>query len=256
MTTSIKDNELLYHYTSMDAVCGGMLTKDGISFRLTHYAYLNDRSEFDLGRDLFRTRLKGSAREYVQYMGDEPRYILSLSRKKDFLPMWSMYGKNGNGLMLGLKAEKVYQQTGGVLFDCLYCDENFNLDKDEDEEYIKASLNVYYTIKEKIGCVEIATQHLHKKLNELVPLVKSNYFSYEEEVRLALSADNYSVSYRSIGNMLIPYISILLPKDFLRKIMIGPTLETQRAKESIRMYLDSMGYKHVKLEISKAPYRG
>ena len=38
--------------------------------------------------------------------------------------------------------------------------------------------------------------------------------------------------------------------------MIGPTLDTNQAKQSLEMFLGDMEYKNVKIEISKAPYRG
>lgn len=257
MLESNVNTDLVYHYTSIDAVCDGIITEQGLSFRLTHYAYLNDRREFYLGRDLFRQRLKGSVRDYVNLMEKESHYILSLSHKKDFLPMWSMYGRNGNGIMLSLTSDMIYKSTGGVLMDCMYCDEKFNFGKLEDEQYIQSCIKVYETIKGKHGCIEQAQEHLHKKLNEVVPLIKSDYFAYEEEARLVIASDTQRrEKYRSTGNIIIPYVLVTLPKASLKRIMIGPTLDTERAKRSLRMFLDSKGYSNVKIDVSKAPYRG
>ena len=248
---------LLHHYTSLDAICGGLLSKEGLSFRLTHYAYLNDKREFDLGRDLFTIRLNGAQKEYIQFMNKEPYYILAFSRQADFLPMWSMYGKNGNGIMLSLKTDDIFNSVGSVLAEYMYCDEKFNFKNPEHEDYIKEIIKSYYQIKSSGKYDDVGTYHIRMKLNEMVPLIKSNYFSYEDEIRLVLKEeDKRKVSYRTNGKIIIPYITKMLPKESLGKNTIGPTLDATRTKQSLRMYLDYMEYDDVKIEISNAPYRG
>lgn len=250
-------SEHLYHYTSIDAVCGGIITKEGLVFRLTHYAYLNDTKEYDLGREVFSNRLKGAEKEYLEYVKSKPSYILSLSQKQDFLPMWGMYGKNGSGLMLGLSTDDLFNFVGTGLDECKYCNDNFIFDNDEDEAHITACIATYEKIKAKKIYDDVATYHLRRKLDELIPFIKSNYFAYEKEVRLAIKANkNDNISYRSIGNIIVPYITIILPKNILRKIMIGPTLDAKRVEQSLKLYLDDMGYEDVSIEVSHAPYRG
>ena len=247
---------LLYHYTSLDAICSGLLSKEGLSFRLTHYSYLNDKREFDIGRDLFIKKLNGEQREYIQYMDKNPCYILALSRQADFLPMWNMYGKKGNGVMLSLNTDDIFKSVGSVLEECMYCDEDFNFMKEAHEEQIKEIIESYNKIKSNRVYDDVATYHIRMKLNEIIPLIKSSYFSYEDEIRLVLKAENENnVSYRTNGNIIIPYITKLLPKDSLKEIMIGPTLDAKRTEQSLRMFLDNIGYNNVKIKISNAPYR-
>lgn len=257
MNKTFEKVELLHHYTSIDALCGGLVTSNGVLFRLSHYAFLNDKLEFNLGRELFSKYLDRECQSCIQNIENEPQYILSLSREADFLPMWSMYGRNGNGVMLSLSTEDFFKVSGSIVADCMYCNSKLNFDKSEDEEYVKQNIEVCNSIIKKEYFKQEALNHIRRKLIDLVPLIKSNYFAYEREVRLAVVANNpQSVKYRYSGALIIPYITILLPKSSLRKIMIGPTLDMTRIKYSLRMFLNDMGYENVKLETSNAPYRG
>ena len=248
--------KFLYHYTSIDAICGGLITKEGLLFRLTHCAYLNDKREFNIGQDLFIKRLKGSQKEYIQYIANKPHYILAFSQQADFLPMWSMYGKNGSGVMLSLDTNIIFNSFGTILTECMYCNEELEFTNSEHEEYLKGVIESYNRIKSSGKYDDVAKFHIHTKLNEMIPLIKSDYFSYEKEVRLVIKGEsNHKPSYRTDNNIIIPYITKILPKESLKNIMIGPTLDANQTKQSLEMFLGDIGYDNVKIEISKAPYR-
>lgn len=83
--------EQLFHYTTMEALTK-IMQKEKVCFLATHYKYLNDPSEYQWGLEQIKNKC-------ADFNTDETDlFILSLSKQRDFLPMWSMYAQNGNGV--------------------------------------------------------------------------------------------------------------------------------------------------------------
>ena len=69
----------------------------------------------------------------------------------------------------------------------------------------------------------------------------------------------FVIFYLIIKNgIIVPYVEIVLPKDYLRTIVIGPTRKSEDTITSLRYFLRSKGYdpKSIGISSSKVPYRG
>lgn len=85
-------------------------------------------------------------------------------------------------------------------------------------------------------------------------LGKNPAYEYEQEVRWFFPA-NEIIKYRLKNNLIVPYVEQYLPKSALKEIWIGPNNDMNRAIQSLRMYLDHMGFNDVEIKQSKVPYR-
>lgn len=107
--TASKD-PLIYHYASVRALYDGIIVKKPeenkeICLRVSNCAYMNDPQEVREGIS-FVDKISGFKSTLKASKDDENRlkemfYLISFTSKKDFLPMWSMYGNNGTGITLG-----------------------------------------------------------------------------------------------------------------------------------------------------------
>jgi hypothetical protein len=120
---SLETPKILYHYTSLTTFLEILkqVKEEHFILRGTDIKYLNDWSEMDYGTNILSECLKyyesynpekenksnqitpEKWREFLTLstFKSEP-YITSLSQNQDNLPMWSMYGDNGNGIAIGL----------------------------------------------------------------------------------------------------------------------------------------------------------
>ena len=104
----------LFHYTTMEALTK-IMQKENVCFLATHYKYLNDPSEYQWGLEQIKSKC-------ADFNTDETDlFILSLSKQRDFLPMWSMYAQNGNGVMLEVSnlASSCFEYSF-MMADCEY----------------------------------------------------------------------------------------------------------------------------------------
>jgi hypothetical protein len=85
-------------------------------------------------------------------------------------------------------------------------------------------------------------------------MVKSSDFEYENEVRAIFEQKDFEISYYLRHNIIVPYITISLPKDAIRSIWIGPTQDKDRTKMSLDKFLNSQGY-NLDIEVSEIDYR-
>ena len=88
-----------------------------------------------------------------------------------------MYGKNGSGIMLSFDTNIIFNSFGTILAECMYCNEELEFTNSEHEEYLKGVIESYNRIKSRGKYDDVAKFHIHTKLNEMIPLIKSDYFS-------------------------------------------------------------------------------
>lgn len=158
---------LIYHYTTIDGFMGifSKCTKENpnVTMRATHSMYLNDPSEYKLGRELCKKILQEveaeleipaperlsykiysservQRREWLDYLYSTIPdtidrgipYLFSLSKNRDCLPMWTTYAKNGQGLALGFNEDDLDKNTSLKIESCCY---DVFTDKDFRERY-------------------------------------------------------------------------------------------------------------------------
>ena len=106
----LKSIEHLYHYTNYNSFINGIV-KDNrekdkeICLWATHCKHLNDPLEVILGQNRFNKIIKDeNTKEKLSVIFKNDK-LICFSKKKDFLPMWSMYGNNGSGIMLSLNTK-------------------------------------------------------------------------------------------------------------------------------------------------------
>lgn len=251
----------VYYYTDVKALFNGIIIDnpkekgEDICLWATKWSHLNDPTEIKSGLDLIKNGVPNDVLHNFERMV-ERNHSISFSLQKDFLPMWSMYGHYGSGVMLEFDAEKLFNKYNYRFLRCLYKDtEMFDTIAENlfGITYIeeKSSLN-----KEEL----IYILAMHSSL--FFSIVKNKYYQYEDEVRivgignpLGLDAGSCIESYRECNGVPIPYVKEYFPKDFLKSVCLGPsTADKNLSKQTIEKYLMSHNI-NVKVWCSEIPYR-
>ena len=215
---------------------------DNIKLRCSHYDYMNDPNEIHIG-ELFTHKILQEAdiQDFASTKKDV--FILSLSKEKDSLPMWNMYGKGGKGVMLEFKTS-VLTNSFQNLESCLYCNKRGELIDDSNSARFNRIVNFLIEAYKPSFPPKLMSQIVGKMhLDAISCIVKSADFKHENEVRAVFDLKNKSsIEFYLKNNIIVPYITIELPKDSIHKIWIGPTQDKNRTKRSLDMFLKSLGY--------------
>ena len=256
------DTQILYHYTSIEALFGGIIVKNKpqpnkeICLWATNCLYMNDPEELNTGMQFAHEILELPPNELVQATKEQIRdstYLISFSSAIDCLPMWGMYGKNGHGLALGFDTS-VLRKTYN-LYKCIYTTEatkewieNEILKRNGPQKWWKQS-NVENILSDIIG----SSENMLLLYLMLWLFGKNPAYEYEKEIRWLFPGNN-DIKYRLRNNLIVSYIEQYIPKSALKEIWIGPTNDMERATRSLRAYLDHMGFNDVEIKQSKVPY--
>lgn len=233
----------LFHYTTMEALTK-IMQKEKVCFLATHYKYLNDPSEYQWGLEQIKSKC-------ADFNTDETDlFILSLSKQRDFLPMWSMYAQNGNGVMFEVSnLTSLCLESSFLMTDCEYSIENIDL---------HSKLELYE--RHKNSSVKFI-QNLGQSLEKMLPaVIKHPAYKYENEVRLIFNKlDNEEVFFRERKGILIPCVKRTFYKSFIKSITLGPMLmeQKEKVKESLQMFLYQNKYENLidKIYFSSVPYK-
>lgn len=233
----------LFHYTTMEALTK-IMQKENVCFLATHYKYLNDPSEYQWGLEQIKSKC-------ADFNTDETDlFILSLSKQRDFLPMWSMYAQNGNGVMLEVSnlASSCFEYSF-MMADCEYDIEKIDL---------HSKLRLYERYK---NSDDKFRQRLGLSWDKMLPaVIKHPAYKYENEKRLIFNKlDNEEVFFRERKGILIPCVKRTFDKSFIKSITLGPMLmeQKEKAKESLQMFLYQNKYENLidKIHFSSVPYK-
>ena len=88
---------------------------------------------------------------------------------------------------------------------------------------------------------------------------KNDAYKHEQETRGVVHCDDASkIKYRVRNGYITPYVEIRVPKEALKKIVVGPTNNKMLTVQSIYHFLQINGYDINKIDVvsSKIPYRG
>ena len=223
---------------------------------------------------------KGWLKTYVEAMHqtyDSP-FVVSFSCHEDFLPMWSTYGDNGNGIAIGLDIQDFYIRKESVDGTVLY---DYTRIKDKElrsilVSYEKISINHPFAIYVRfyIGsylrtipkpdvddktllCLQMKALDNITKLASA--LIKSEAYKYEEESRLIYyKHDINDVNFKiSPSKKILPYIKVDIPVSKLKRIVVGPCCNYQEVKSALMTRLGQAGIPFINKDIvkSKVPYR-
>ncbi|MBD5220450.1 MAG: DUF2971 domain-containing protein [Bacteroidales bacterium] len=200
-------------------------------------------------------------------------YIISLSGINDSLHMWDMYAAKGNGIVIGFNNSKLLR-ANILAKDCFYCDINDQTSTSDLIAKIKPYISSLYKscakefplkkIKEDIkNGFDIPLyqriHYIHTVICGHIGIrIKNKAYQLEEESRITINRkDTFEILFRDRNGIIIPYTEYSIPFDCVEKIVIGPTADFERVRESILIFLNS---KNIEWDIeniikSKVPYR-
>lgn len=247
----------IFHYTNLSAI-PSIFRSECIVLWATNASYLNDPSELIYGINIVNEI------EHKNIHPDMFRnyYLTSFSQDDDSLVMWSQYGAGGDGCSIGFDYDSI-ATAYGVVGQCIY-------GKNDASTHLKGflhlsrkgavtNLNGSQLSGEQINEIKEAT--INDTIISTCLCVKHNAYKHENETRgiIHVGEDKYKVvNFRCRSGFIIPYVQISLPKNAVRKIVIGPTLNGSITMKSIKQMLLIRGYNIDAIEVvnSNVPYRG
>jgi hypothetical protein len=279
--TNKESEHCFYHYTTQDTLCGMLnnyrenMNPGNLIFWASSIFTMNDPQEMQHGVDVFKVLVP--ANEALSEIPFEERlniesfdskkilskhsntpFVISLSRNKDDLAMWSLYGDGGRGVVLKFnkdlqsypsdltgvtKPENVYYGDGTDKMQLLYRIYNDGL------EELRQCTNE----DQRRACRE---KTLSKLYVHICPFIKTEAYKMENESRLSYYNIPYRlIKFRTRNKNVIPYIEVPIPVKYLEEIIIGPCCNYELALRSIRYLLDSCGLQRVDISKSSIPYR-
>lgn len=264
------NNEILAHYTSLDALFG-IIKKDGLHFRATRYNQLNDTHEYKwayepLLKKIAEERLE--TKEEINNLYEKFPYVISFSQKEDNHLLWHLYGGCGKGVSLVLDSNVVSQA----------CDDRVDWDVFQKVRYATKE-----NVMKKLECavadfrnsscwVADESEEFDDKIYACA-FVKNEEWEYENEWRYARVRENNisvhptadSIKYTPIedkhelrfyarGSQVIPYLDVYFEPKALSKIILGNGIDYNQFSSVIKNLLVEFGdsYNHVRIEASKA----
>lgn len=186
-------------------------------------------------------------------------YTISFSKEKDLLSQWRGYcpENNGYGLLFDFNelVNKISENFGFIYYgDCIY-------DLGEKIDKLKEILNDgYRNTFESIIAFENDLGEVEQNIDELACLFKNESFSEEKEKRIVISLDGFEgdgiSKFRPGKNSIIPYLEIEFPRDCIKEIIIGPTIDPERSEYALDQFLfRQYAVDRPKISHSKIPFR-
>lgn len=255
-------NPFVYHYTSIEALFSILegYRRNGLyalPFRASSIYNTNDPRELKLGFDtvknilpVFENSLNDNMNlsEVYENPKDETEcknrcfqkpedglietgsvpYAISFTCKRDFLPMWSMYGCNKKGVCIKFNLNKIIDKLGGIIQFCFvhYDDNKDNII----EDYLLPLLYEMFNTKRNNNKLSI-----NEKIEELgllcdciAPFVKCKDWSYEEEFRIA-----YYKLYEPINDLTIAGLPLSLKMQTVKDHIEGIPINAKALEEII-----------------------
>lgn len=252
--TNIDDNapELVFQYTTWQALFNGIIRSmedddNKVHVFSTNCQYLNDPKEVETGEQYVNMALEGFFGNSGESSDEDFRhrnaiFMTSFSENENSLPMWNMYGKNGNGVSIGFDLELLLKYSKGEIKRCLY-----------DTELNRALFQNTFSMR-KVENILNSGDRFQQYLMTLMDFTKKGCYEYEKEIRLSRQVLE-SPEYRLSENFIVPYIDNIYPKEVVKKIIIGPCNDFERSTKSLQGWLCKIGMDHVQVTYSMLPYR-
>jgi hypothetical protein len=270
--------ELLFHYTSIESLLK-ILQGDGdkITLRATHANFMNDPEEFEFANSIISKTLeeyeadnqisekksenlfgKGGIFGSFAYLPGEP-FILSFSEHQDELSMWRAYGYNGNGVCIGLDMEMLKAYSKEVINTSIVkCEYRQDVIESHLKKYWRKEYNNFKI--EQLENGHFRTGFSDSRLFFSMPKygfsAKSPAYSSEAEWRLCTS-EFRSVQFKTRGNLIVPFIEHKFVKSIIKRIVLGPSLNSAQVMKGLKFFLESSGFgeSNVILDASRISYR-
>lgn len=266
----IEDNPFVYHYTSIEslfAILEGYRQRKcfGLPFRAHCIYNVNDKREMELGYETVKKILPQyeanqpnnkhlsdvyQKAEYekkcIEQFNEKPSdgqinmgtvpYTISFSCKRDFLPMWSMYGNDKKGACLKFNLCKLIDTNHSQK-----CFVYYNGDEDNliEAYFLPLLYDFFISNKSNPMSIEDKIEELSILCECVSPFIKSGDWAYEREFRFVynkhyspISFDLNDIHEDSIREFLmhgyektkvVDYVTLPIPANALEEIVIGPS---------------------------------
>ena len=274
----------LYHYTTCESLFGMLqgYSEDNPNLTMwaTHYAFMNDSSEYDFGKRVCEEAMQiyenrngitgdksffaylpsGATKKWTE---NEP-YIISFSENDSSAAMWSMYADGGKGVAIILERESQilrsiedktpYYKTPSK---CYYYEKSTDL---IDDNHIPLLHRVFEIQRNEPDGQ--TTMHPIEVYLRTPPIIKHKAFEYEKEYRMVLMNQElkYDIKHRTRNGVIVPYIEEKIPSSRIKGIIVGARADFEQVKLSLQMLFKSKGGDLTRLcdEIyqSDIPFRG
>lgn len=245
------------HYTSLNGILN-ILEKR--TLRFTNILFLNDQNEYsdalhhikrllvDDG-DTEKAAIWPNLSEYKKIITDslkdleqgyrELNFTASFSKEQDLLSQWRGYCPQNNGYGIIFDTDMIADSAGKIFRyvyhrDCIYSN-------DTKLKEIKKILNTYYKYYDKL-VDDFIPQKIFDflfEVDQMACFMKDSSFSEEKEVRVVVSILNEqdNIKFRAGDGTLIPFLEIPFSQRAIKKIIIGPTIDQERAEKALSQFL-------------------
>lgn len=197
-------------------------------------------------------------------------FIVSFSRNEDWLPMWTTYANNGNGICLGFsnyEYEISNLKPNEFNVDIIHHLHASEVTYDKPDDIVYRIVERYYAdLYYKYSTIHDDSQLFNNMAEAFAflsiiaaPYHKHKAYEYEKEERLIVfKKDEKDVKYRcnNLGR-LIPYIIVPVKAKYLKRIIIGPCADFVSLRRELFMELAKYGIKMDMESITQSsiPYR-
>lgn len=247
-------DNVIYHYTNINALIN-ILSLEKISLWATNASYLNDPNEIVEGTHI----VNKIENENIHPGSFCNYYISSFSKDEDSLVMWSQYAANGCGCALGLDMN-IITQSYTFMAACTYGEE-------ETAKHFSDFSRLNKTGKQiilggpQLTKEQIARNKAIDRENLLIQTclsAKNIAYKHENEFRGIIYESNpQNIKFRQVRNYIAPYVVVDIPKNALKRIIIGPNANEDIVMQSIYHMLKLKQYNYKdNVCNSKVPFRG
>lgn len=300
MTSELLKYKYVYHYTSINTLLAILHTykhrkereKNYLTFHASNIFKVNDPKEMEAGfqalkrflpqyeellqippnqrlSQVFQTNeLEKKCRdEFIKRdiidCGTVP-FVVSFSAKRDYLPMWSLYGNQGKGICFKFN---VYELISDLPNSCQigFVSYGKELSKEVKNETLQDIYNFYLnsTSNHELSSSDIISE-LATLCLSLAPFHKYKDYKYEKEFRM-VSYQYYGLDLKEIAGkddlniinkkfIIDPYIKVSIPTNSLKEIIIGPDANYEIICPIIKRILNDTRLP-VQISKSKIPFR-
>lgn len=298
----IEENPFVYHYTSIEAlfaILEGYRQKKcfGLPFRAHCIYNVNDKREMELGYETVKKILpqyeagqpnskhlsdvyqKGEyEKKCIEQFSEKPSdgqinmgnvpYTISFSCKRDFLPMWSMYGNDKKGACLKFDLCRLIEANHSQKCFVYY-------DGDEDnliETYFLPLLYEFFiSSRSNPMSIEDKIEELSMLCESVSPFIKSGDWAYEQEFRFVYNK-HYSPIPLDLDEIhediireflihgyektrVIDYVTLPIPASALEEIIIGPSADYHVVEHILKNELKECMINNVEITPSSVQIR-
>ena len=274
---SSEPTPMLYQYSDIGALCGLVKNRE---LWATHFRYLNDRKEFDLGlkyaidfaKSQYERQNSFFVKKFLKTFCDieevcEEKHVLpfhrlgifarSFSSKCDLLSQWRGYGRGYKSVCMGFSKDELEKSLFVGNQTCLLRKVIYDLEKQETlvYEFMKRCCQIFANNPQDFIDDERYFESIRRVLvTGLVQLIlgfKEKCWEEEAEWRVIAIQDNSVLDYKQNAFGLVPFIKLPIALNVLKTVMLPKSENYILSRKSLKMFLSRYnGVANVEVEES------